>query len=423
MRYKQFKILKYKSISKMIIININRNKLLPIIGENECGKTTILRSIFAFDYSNDNMLNGEHINNIHNQYNPADNQPSQISAIIEFDDDDKLSYVEIIKEHHKQTALSENTYEAVIKTQPNELNITRYFNGGRFYKIEDPIWKDENKEVQDAICKEIINRLPHIIYFDDFLESIPDEIIITEEDKTSWQETMDLLLKSVDPQYSTTTLKEKEENAIDSIQSDVSEKLTNTITEKWTQMRLEEVDNFKIKFIYDKTKPSIKLKVIEKVKDNKNDEVLKDKERTFDIRQRSKGFFWFFNFVIKSEFNPKMKSKEIIFLLDEPGAYLHISMQEKLCEKLAKLSETSTVIYCTHSHNLLNPKHIDISNIHICYKEQEQNGNIVMQNIGDYANNSKVERTRKSLAFEPIYHVLGISHILIGSVWKKTQKC
>lgn len=417
MRYKQFKIIKYKSISKPIVVDIKRNKLLPIIGENECGKTTILKAIFAFDYFNDKMINGEHLTNVKNQYQPADNEPSKISATIELDESDKKEYLEIIKEIHKKTPLSESAYDDVIKTQPTELTITRYFNGEKIYKIEENILENESKQIQDAICQELIGNLPYIVYFDDFLESIPDEILITEKDKSSWQETMDLLLASVNKQYSTTSLKDKEENAIDSIESDVSGKLSDTISRKWTDMRLEDANNFKIKFSYDKTKPSIKLKIVETIKGVDANGKEKSYDRTFDIRQRSKGFYWFFNFVIKSEFNPKAdlnNSTGVIFLLDEPGAYLHVSMQEKLCEKLAKLSETSTVIYCTHSHNLLKPEHIDISNIHICHKEKENNGNILMQRIGDYADNSSIEKHRKSLAFEPVYHVLGVSDVLVN---------
>ncbi len=417
MKYKQFKIIKYKSISKPIIIDIKRNKLLPIIGENECGKTTILKAIFAFDYFNDKMINGDHLANVKNQYHPADNEPSKISAVIELDDGDKIDYLEFIKEINKKTPISELAYESVLKNQPSELTITRYFNGEKIYKIEGNIFEEESKQIQDAICKEVISRLPYIVYFDDFLETIPDEILITEQNKSSWQETMDLLLASVNKQYSTTSLKDKEENAIDSIESDVSDKLSDTISKKWTDMRLENENNFKIKFSYDKAAPSIKLKVVETIKGTDLSGKEKLYDRTFDIRQRSKGFYWFFNFVIKSEFNPKAdisRSRGVIFLLDEPGAYLHVSMQEKLCEKLAQLSKTSTVIYCTHSHNLLNPEHIDISNIHICHKEKENNGNILMQRIGEYADNSSIEKRRKSLAFEPVYHVLGVSDILVN---------
>jgi predicted ATPase len=410
MKYKKFILSKYKSISKPITIDFKCG-LIPIIGENECGKTTILKGIFAFDYFNDKLTDGDHLMNVKNQYNPADSEPAKISAIISLDTKDRARYTEIIKAVHKGSPLSESGYDSIISNQPDEIKITRYFNGEKFYSIDDNILSSESKTIQDNIAKEIIRELPYILYFDDFMDSIPDEIIIQDKDISGWQETMELLLRNSNDEYRNLSLKDlqsKEENAIQSIESDISNTLTTTITEKWTTMRLESVQNFEIKFIYNKEKPSIKLKVVEKID---------KKDRTFDIRQRSKGFYWFFNFVIKSQFNPKADTSNsvgVIFLLDEPGAYLHVSMQEKLCEKLAELAKTSMVIYCTHSHNLLKPEYIDISNIHICHRDGADKGNILMQKIGDYANNSSIAKQRKKLAFEPVYHVLGISDVLIN---------
>lgn len=42
-----------------------------------------------------------------------------------------------------------------------------------------------------------------------------------------------------------------------------------------------------------------------KVKDKSHN----DRTRTFDISERSKGFQWFFNYMIKLKFNPNYKGK------------------------------------------------------------------------------------------------------------------
>ena len=79
-------------------------------------------------------------------------------------------------------------------------------------------------------------------------------------------------------------------------------------------------------------------------------------------KNRSKGFIWFFNFVMRSEFIQEKYQDEkdkFIFLFDEPGAYLHVAMQEKICEFLKKLSNENPVIYCTHSYSMLEPTHIN----------------------------------------------------------------
>ena len=52
MLYKSFRIQNYKAI-KDLEIELDEQRLTPIIGLNETGKSTILQAIFAFDYYND----------------------------------------------------------------------------------------------------------------------------------------------------------------------------------------------------------------------------------------------------------------------------------------------------------------------------------------------------------------------------------
>ena len=61
MKYKKFRIRNYKAINDLTIELDNQN-LVPIIGLNETGKSSILQAIFAFDCFNDKQYNGEFIN-------------------------------------------------------------------------------------------------------------------------------------------------------------------------------------------------------------------------------------------------------------------------------------------------------------------------------------------------------------------------
>ena len=59
MKYKSFEIEKYKGIDitdsiPKLIIKVEKNKSVALIGINECGKSTILKAICAFDFRNDN---------------------------------------------------------------------------------------------------------------------------------------------------------------------------------------------------------------------------------------------------------------------------------------------------------------------------------------------------------------------------------
>jgi hypothetical protein len=108
---------------------------------------------------------------------------------------------------------------------------------------------------------------------------------------------------------------------------------------------------------------------------------------------------------MKLEFNPKVRSmddKDTIYLLDEPGSYLHSSAQAKLCEKLASLSQNNVVIYCTHSHYLLDPDKIPLSYIKIAQKSGD--GSVKLVSLPEYKDDQKDKR----LAIQPIIDALKI---------------
>lgn len=105
---------------------------------------------------------------------------------------------------------------------------------------------------------------------------------------------------------------------------------------------------------------------------------------------------------MKTRFNPKIAGKveDTIFLLDEPGSYLHSSAQDKLSGKLKEISQKfGIVIYCTHSHHLLNPDNIPLRNIHIVEKTKSKKINLLT--IDKYKSKSE-----KINALQPVYEAL-----------------
>jgi predicted ATPase len=70
---------------------------------------------------------------------------------------------------------------------------------------------------------------------------------------------------------------------------------------------------------------------------------------TLPLRNRSKGFNWFFSFIVWfSKIQEDTKSNYVI-LLDEPGLNLHASAQEDLLRFIDDLSKRYQVMYTTHS--------------------------------------------------------------------------
>lgn len=72
---------------------------------------------------------------------------------------------------------------------------------------------------------------------------------------------------------------------------------------------------------------------------------------TVPFDQRSKGFIWFFSFMVwfSAVENRAGTDKDLILLLDEPGLNLHALAQSDFLAYIDKLSESRQIIYTTHS--------------------------------------------------------------------------
>ena len=83
---------------------------------------------------------------------------------------------------------------------------------------------------------------------------------------------------------------------------------------------------------------------------------IEDSDGLYYISERSLGFRWFFVFSLVTRYAGLDKGKpDVVFLFDEPASNLHAGAQSQLLGSLAKLSESSTIVYTTHSHHLINP--------------------------------------------------------------------
>ncbi len=402
MKYKKFIIKNYRAITNPIEINLDKSSLIPIIGINESGKTTILQAIFAFDKFNDNLNNASHLKDTNNLYS-TEKKASMITAIIEIKQEEFLSIINsMIKDkQYSVYKFNLNKYKD-FKISNNTLSITRNLHTTA-YIINEEEFKD--RKLNNIICSLIIEKMPYIFYFDDFRDSIEDTIHIKKlQDGTlpGWLSILEELFKQTSKDYSVFKLKDYEPRQRKSILSKVQKKLNKTLTKEWQNFRLDESDALKIDINYGNgNNEHIKLEVVET--DDDGD------EHYFYIRDRSKGFYWFFNFVMKLEFNPKSIGPEennSIYLLDEPGSYLHASAQTKLAKKLQQISKDNKVIYCTHSHYLLNPDIIPINSVRI--SDKDNFGNIELIKLADF----KGDINDTKSAFQPILDSLQIKPII-----------
>lgn len=415
MKIIHFQIENYRAIEK-IKLNLSFS-INPIIGVNESGKTTVLKAILAFDKSRDKLNGGEHLM-FQNKYTTSETKDCQISAKIKLDKGELQNLVVALKSHGNSTDI------AIAKkfNTKTEFILSRHLSqaGNDYFFLNEELSIRANERIK----KFLASNLPFILYFDDFSDRVPDFIDfpldyirkgkLTRNKNREWQEIIEEIFKRADtdgiddnetPLQSFMSI--ADEDTKGDVLSDIQDELNREIIKEWKRIKksgkafaddsekLELVivnDDFKFRF---------------KVRDKSNN----DKTRTFNISQRSKGFQWFFNYMIKLKFNPNYKTKleNSIFLLDEPGSYLHSAAQIELLNELKRVSSKNTIVYCTHSQYLLNPKVIKLGSVKIAEKAKSK---IFLEDYGSY----KGKKDKSALS--PIYQALQLNfaHDFIGKI-------
>jgi hypothetical protein len=225
---------------------------------------------------------------------------------------------------------------------------------------------DSNKPDWQKLIKFIKEEVvPEILYYDDFIFEIPRKIQFIKKSSPegtafgddikvdlnrTWQFVMDDILKSTNLKFESFQGRvvdnwDTDQSLSKQHLSEMEGKLNEIITKRWKELFV----NTGKKLNFEKIQLSC-------VPDgnylNISFDVITTTHKSFRIDERSKGCKWFFSFLLFTEFR-KNRTKNILFLLDEPASNLHSSAQIKIIEALGELSKDSLVIYATHSHHLI----------------------------------------------------------------------
>ena len=371
-------ILNYKAID-CIKIDLNSINLIPIIGLNETGKSSILEAIALFDYKNkyknyseikNKFLNKElpiqilseiSMENIQNfnidelteiyikkEIKIIINSISISSSVFLFDEtDEEYVFQNLDDLFEKIKTIFEQLFNEITKSKNFLLTRIIIEEGDYYYsdisKIQekeiifnymgnDIKFLVEEFKIKQYFFRYIVDTLPKIIYINDFNDKVPRNINIEERE---WFNYIDEMFKK-----HTDINIEKFEKLLDKEQrtklSKVSKKLNRNLLLKWEELH----KNSQIKEDFENSEISLNYKdkyFTFSIADNRKIVIDEDgdKEREtihFDIDQRSKGFQWFFSFFIKLYYNFQHTDEEYqsIILLDEPGVYLHSDFQKEL---------------------------------------------------------------------------------------------
>ena len=177
----------------------------------------------------------------------------------------------------------------------------------------------------------------------------------------------------------------EDENDCNTVKSrnKIKEKVKYNIQKKFNDFYTEE--NVQIKVLFEKNL----MKILVKTQGN-----------TTNISERSNGLRWYLNLFIDIIAND-LKDKNVVFLLDEPGVYLHVNAQRELLRLFYDLCKNDNqVVYTTHSPYMIDSNNI----INIRAVEKDSKG---VTNIYNTAYDNKLNSISKRETLTPMVKAIG----------------
>lgn len=235
---------------------------------------------------------------------------------------------------------------------------------------QDPSW---NNSLESYIAKKWIKaKMPKFWYFDDYyplrgkinINKLQNEPPATEKDKTSKAL---FELARIRPEDILNSSENDYEKYIALLEAS-SNKITEEIFRYWSTNKNLDIE-FKIQNTTNQHGQQEKTLDI-RVKNQRH-------KITLPLDRRSKGFNWFFSFIIWFSKIQADKTSDYILLLDEPGLNLHASAQADLLHFIEDLSKKYQIVYTTHSPFMVESNHL--ARVRTCLETEE--GTIISDTI------------------------------------------
>lgn len=233
-----------------------------------------------------------------------------------------------------------------------------------------PSWENE---LEAYIAKTLVKpNMPKFWYFDDYYP-LPGKINInklknqpptTEKDKTS---VALFELARIKPDDILNSTEKDYEKFIAQLEAS-SNKITSEIFKYWSTNKNLDIE-FKIQSVSNPQGQQEKVLDI-RVKSQRH-------KITLPLDRRSKGFNWFFSFIIWFSKIQADKNSDYVLLLDEPGLNLHASAQADLLKFFEELSKKYQVIYTTHSPFMVESEHLQ--RVRTCFETEA--GTVISDSI------------------------------------------
>lgn len=416
--YEAFRIQKFRGLED-VSISFSKDELVLLLGLNESGKTSILRAIEAFDYTNDPEPADlkPYFTSIRNKHDIASNEPCQITGTIRFDEELSYGTFKKVLTAAGFGASFRGEVEAILSkiNATGSASVTRVIpfadgNPGKsYYRIEGNL-AFSSDILHQVMAQAIVMHCPFIMYFEDFQDAIPAKIYTDKRSDAynqTWYDIIDGLFYNTNPNYNIKSFekyyntKNPRPDDASTLLERVNQTLQKTFTEKWEDLAgVQEIERAKIKY-NEKNPKFFEIKVTEK------------DGTTYSVHERSKGAVWYLAFLMKTEFRRKKLRKgsgKPVYLIDEPASNLHSTAQQKMVEDFVRLVEDTSLIYTTHSQYLVSPGHIKNA-----YVVSRSGGVVECVKWSDYIRGKSV----KTSYYQPLYDCLQIVPNHHSIPWEK----
>ncbi|WP_164854698.1 AAA family ATPase [Devosia sp. 1566] len=406
---------------KLEISGKTSNKVVTLIGLNESGKTTILEGLSLFPISHRaaasvfKTLPAAALESSMIPIHKTGVFTGDIRVLCQFtlSDFDRAEITRIVKEAG---------YDLDTSAPINSINVSKSFSfsegdyvpekfssawGGvdlyarknkrSAYKKAEPNapFKGDKESLWNVVVDHLRTKLPHVVYFPNFIVEIPRKIYISEFtaetvtnsyyrriiESAMLHSSEELSLKAhvleriekyksnyKGDNWISALMNSDEKDKIDAVFTRLSGILTDVVLGSWGKVfnRPTTAVRLDVRWHVDpgNEQPFVEVKI-------------SDGRSSYHLHQRSLGFRWFFSFLLFTQFG-RNRSRPNIFLFDEPAANLHARAQAELLSSFEKLADAGDlIIYSTHSHHMIRPEWLSgayiVENEAIDYDE-EANG-------------------------------------------------
>ena len=236
----------------------------------------------------------------------------------------------------------------------------------------------DNVLAQQIWAKHLSPKTPRFLYFDDYY-LLPGKVNLNQLQQREANKTLldeDKTVMSLLRLANVTLQLLRTEGGYEQVRAQlegISNTITDSIFEYWTQNK--------------------NLRVVIDVRSDPEDEPPYNDGNNLYIRienlrhrvsvpfsQRSKGFIWFFSFLVwfDSVQEELGNNADLVLLLDEPGLSLHALGQADLLRYIDTLAKTHQVVYTTHSPFMVKSDRLDQART---VEDKETTGTRITQNV------------------------------------------